>query len=305
MYQSDGILLPGTSVHGTHNMSALHWCFTYNNPQHEAEGIMDALKPMANYVVFQKEVGKSGTEHFQGYVEFKTRKRLTQVRKLLSCHWEKRMGKRDQARDYCMKEEGRLEGPWESDTWIPVAQGKRSDLAAVYQMARDGKTHLEIADAHPETYMKYHKAISQVKHIHSMDKPGIRDLKVYIFYGPPGTGKTRTAYKDDPNLYAIPVGKDLWFDNYNGEKTVLLDDFSGQMRLVDLLRVLDIYPVQLPRKGGFVWLQAETIIITTNVHPENWYDYSSRKDSKEALKRRITSSLEFTAIDEEPEALLW
>lgn len=124
------------------------------------------------------------------------------------------------------------------------------------------------------------------------------ELKVVVFFGKPGSGKTKAAYEQFPDLFAFPIGKDLWSDGYMGQKEVLLDDFAGEMRLVDTLRFLDRYPIQIPKKGGFNWWCPESIIITTNVHPKDWYDYSKRKDSEIALRRRIIAVFDFNNPDE-------
>ncbi len=144
--------------------------------------------------------------------------------------------------------------------------------------------------------MRYFKAVQHVRQILAFDKPRIRDVNISVFFGPPGTGKTRAAYLEDKHLFSIPIGKDMWFDNYRGEKTLLIDDFNGELRLVDLLRLLDIYPVQIPIKGSFVYLQATRIIITSNTPIEYWYDYTTRQDSLNALKRRIRNIVEFDTV---------
>ena len=54
-----------------------------------------------------------------------------------------------------------------------------------------------------------------------------------------------------------------------------------------MLQILDRYRIQLPVKGGFVWRACSTIIITTNIHPRNWYEYNGREGQYEALRRRI------------------
>jgi len=171
-------------------------------------------------------------------------------------------------------------------------------LEALYKQARTAKTLLEVAEACPSQYIRYYKAVQHVRQIEAFDKPTRQsDLKVFLYYGPPGTGKTRLAYETAPDLYAIPLGKTLWFDNYAGEPDVLIDDFSGNLRLVDTLRMLDRYPIQVPVKGGHVWWCPTTIHITTNVHPRNWYDYSKRADSYRALTRRFTKVIHF--LDDE------
>lgn len=119
------------------------------------------------------------------------------------------------------------------------------------------------------------------------------ELEVTILIGKPGTGKTRACYDLFPDLWAFPIGKELWSDGYAGQPVVLLDDFSGQMRLVDTLRLLDRYPIQIPRKGGFNWWCPERILITTNLHPKEWYDWSKRADQQIALRRRIHVMLDF------------
>lgn len=81
--------------------------------------------------------------------------------------------------------------------------------------------------------------------------------------------------------------------------------FLGQVRLVDLLRYLDKYPVQVPVKGSFVFLHCTTIIVTTNVHPDQWYDYTKRQSSEVALSERFTEFLWFKSKDSPPVKWKW
>jgi len=209
-----------------------------------------------------------------------------------SIHWEQRRRTREEARNYCMKNDTQIDGPWEYGEF--VKDGQRTDLAALYKAARSSKTLSEVAEAFPSEYIRYYKAVQHVRQLPALDKP-TRDteLQVILFYGPPGTGKTRRAYEEAPDLYAIPLGKQLWFDNYAGEPDVLVDDFSGSLRLVDTLRMFDRYPIQVPVKGGHVWWCPSRIFVTSNVHPHSWYDYSTRADSYRALTRRFTRVVEF------------
>lgn len=274
-----------------------NWCITVNNPTEDPDTWSARLRTHSQfkYMVFQAETGDGGTFHYQAYAEFAGAIRFTTLKSLLpGAHIEPRKGTALQAAEYCKKAETRKEGPWEYGELSTKRQGKRLDLEKLAKMAQEN-SHVEILKEMPREYAKFYKFVQHVKHIEALDKPGIRNnLEVLLFYGPTRTGKTHRAYKIDPNLYALPVGKDLWFDNYNGEKTVLLDDFSGQCRLVDLLRILDKYPVQIPRKGGFIWLKATTIIITCNQHPDDWYDYSNRDSLRSALMARFTRCLRFT-----------
>lgn len=95
----------------------------------------------------------------------------------------------------------------------------------------------------------------------------------YWFYGPPGTGKTRAAM-----FSKLIVGKrfkkdvNKWFDGYEGEPVIVMDDFgSNDMpdSLADrfgyyLKKWADRYAVTGEVKGSTVELQHTHFIVTSN-----------------------------------------
>ena len=85
-----------------------HWCFTINNYDASDEQRLKrlAVDGSVGYLVFGREVGDSGTPHLQGFVSFKGRKRLTQVKDKVGerAHLEVAMGSPSEAADYCMKD---------------------------------------------------------------------------------------------------------------------------------------------------------------------------------------------------------
>lgn len=105
-----------------------HWCFTLNN--HTNDDISNLQRPnnLISYLVFQHERGDSGTDHLQGYIQLSQRKRLNQVKSIIHprAHLERTRGTPAQARNYCMKEEGRIAGPWELGEF--ATPGRRTDL---------------------------------------------------------------------------------------------------------------------------------------------------------------------------------
>lgn len=145
------------------------------------------------------------------------------------------------------------------------------------------------------TYARFQKSVDRYRSYKPLKRND--DIEVHLFIGEPGTGKTRKAYELFPDIYAFPIGPQLWADGYMGQPDVLIDDFSGQMRLVDTLRFLDRYPIQIPRKGGFTWWCPNTIIITSNNHPSTWYKWEDRTSQEKALKRRIHHIWDFDATD--------
>ena len=77
----------------------------------------DEWKDVA-YCVYQLEAcPETGRPHFQGYIEFVGKKSFSWIHEncegLETAHFETRRGNQSDARRYCMKEDTRLEGPWE------------------------------------------------------------------------------------------------------------------------------------------------------------------------------------------------
>lgn len=126
-------------------MSAKNWCFTINNPEHgdisnlvylDTELHRQSLD--INYVIYQLEKGTSGTEHYQGYVQFTKRKTLNQVKAIFGSrsHLEVARGSPQSNKEYCSKEESRvLEQPVIEHGTIRGGQGKRNDIEEFVNVA--------------------------------------------------------------------------------------------------------------------------------------------------------------------------
>jgi len=245
--------------------------FTLNNFNHEDGELDPSLWPGCTFCVWQIEVGENGTEHYQGYLELEGQKSLMQLMQfegLEGAHFERRKGTQKQAIDYCSKEDTRVDGPYRFGE--PNAQGKRSDLEEVKKRIRDGASVNEIAEDHFASWVKYHKAFKEYKSICMEKRSWAMDLVFLI--GPSRTGKTRTAMEmAGENVYVKPPGK--WWDGYNGEHTVVWDEFYGHSYpFTELLRVLDRYPLQVEFKGGFHQFSSRRIIFTSNQEPKDWYN---------------------------------
>ena len=60
-------------------------------------------------------------------------------------------------------------------------------------------------------------------------------------------------------------------DGYAGEKSVLFEDFRGQLPFGMLLSLLDRYDCKVQHKGGMCELAATHIVMTSPLHPQEWY----------------------------------
>ena len=277
------------------------WVITINNPTLDNEAQWKWFKDLgATFLAFQKEQAPSGTIHYQGYLEMDKPCRLTKFKNALEegmpmPHFEPRRGTQSQAVDYATKEETRLEGPWLYGEPSEDESGRRTDLERFSDAIKDGLTIRELVERgyvkQLAQYPQLYGRLSSIYRPKRMVPPSI-----VLLYGPPGVGKSRYVfdmYGVDPEFYTSPIDSNgFWMDGYDKHKFVLLDDFSGgksSIKLPSLLRLLDRYSVSVPIKGSHVWWCPDEIYITTNYHPKEWYDWSGRGSSYNALMRRFTS----------------
>lgn len=264
------------------------------------------------YLVMQEEIGReTGRRHWQGYVQFSSPVRAAGVRKALKCDfaWVKpSRGTPDQCRAYCTKDDTRAPDGRRVE-WGQMAaetQGKRNDLTAVAELIKSGSSIADVAMEHAETFMRYHGGITRFAAIarSAGASTAMRpDLEVVVVFGPPGSGKSKAVWDRFPDAYTLTVnpGGQLWWDGYESQETVLIDDFSGAgIPYRTLLRYLDVYPMQVQFKGGMVWLAYKRIFITTNRFYAEWYAESDQRDLA-ALQRRITELIYMPALGAEPQ----
>jgi len=274
-----------------------HWCWTCNNPT----ASLSFDEATVTYACWQKEQGDSGTPHYQGYLQAPKVIRLTGVRKILAAagyanaHVEAKKGTVQQATDYCKKEEGRLDGPWEFGQ-LPdkqPGQGKRNDLHALRDAVNDKRKFVDIADDDEllPVLAKHHKFEAKLRAAYERrDSLSFRTVNVEVLWGTTGTGKTRKAM-DAGAFKWSPSATAEWWDGYEQEPVLLIDEFYGQLKPARLLELLDGYTCRLPIKGGHTYAAWTKVYITSNTDPAGWYQ-DMKPEVRAALQRRITSSVE-------------
>jgi hypothetical protein len=241
-----------------------YWCWTLNNPTEEEVGSIKDPTEDVTYICFGREIAPgTGTPHLQGYVEFRRKFRIGGIKQLNGfgrMHLERRKGTQEEAIEYCRKD-GEFE---EYGTRTVTQQGRRSDLEAIKRKLDDGMSMADIADQHFGDFIRYGKGLQRYV---NLKKPRYREVVVYCLWGHSGVGKTRSVYEREENLFICPDSKLQWFDGYQGEPAVLIDDFRGTERSGFLLQLLDRYPLRVPVKGDFVAWAPERIYITSNIAP--------------------------------------
>lgn len=173
-----------------------------------------------------------------------------------------------------------------------IGKGGRRDYQVYYQEVKEGASDNELALHDFRIFAHTLKATDRIR-LATKPKPNV-PRQVILFVGETGGGKTRLALETWPNLYEMPVSKNMWMDGYQGQLEVLLDEFNGQMPLAHALKLFDNYYVRMYEiKGGFVWFNPSTIIVTSNNLPSKWYDYNDRMEEQRALRRRFTKVVQF------------
>lgn len=299
----------------------MRWCFTMNNPEVSGDELAEKLKATDNVkgFVFQLEQGANGTEHFQGYIEFKKQQRMSAAKKLLgeNPHMEAANGNKESNLKYCTKEEGRKEGPWIWGTCTEkMGPGKRNDLNDFAMMIEEyGGITDEVMQAFPghalqfrrqakerteEIVMKLAKEKEKAwwmeqKRLKDAGLPYLtqRQMKCIMLFGPTAVGKTTHV-----KLETLGMGEDLyekagnnkWYPGYAGEKHMLVDEMTTgfcekDIRNFNKMTNLGMNVQEV--KGSHVLLDVETAWFTTNKHPLHIWDEVKESGTYKAFIRRF------------------
>lgn len=283
-------------------------CFmiTLNNPTDAEKTSLRRLGAdnFIRYLVGQLERGETGTLHLQLYAELTRARSLRQIKQipgLERAHIERRRANSATAAiAYVTKEDTRVTGPtaWAIDYGQRARATKfERNLKAPIKKILEGASLDDIREENPVAWAAEKDKIIQFK----LDNDGGRSdyCQLYIYYGEPGTGKSYTARNfldEDGNpmtYYSAPwpTGGRWWWPGYTGQDVLILDEFRHQLKYDTLLSLLDRYEFNAEAKGTSFQLSSSTkvIIMTTNIHPQDWYPGKSRHD-KAPLKRRLNES---------------
>ncbi len=167
-------------------------------------------------------------------------------------------------------------------------------------MVAAGRSDFEIATEAPEEYMRLHRGVAALRA--ALNQPRMRKTEVRIYWGPTGTGKTKAVYDEfEPGEVYVKEPHTRWYSGYDGRrhKCILIDDFdptpdgATDTRVTHLLRLCDIYPIELQTKGGHVAIGDAVIIFTSNWDPYEWFAPGPNID---AFFRRVTTIRHYAAL---------
>ncbi len=231
--------------------------------------------------------------HQHAYLECTRAQRWSFVKGLFDepgCHIEPARGNAEQAQAYCNKEGNtftygspRVRNP-----------GRRGDLLdAIEYLQRPEARVSELDFDMPGVAARHGRWAQRIFSSVLRSRARVqREVSVRLYWGPTGTGKSYRAFREGAGeaggFYVVPIqsGRTFWLDGYEGESCVIFDDFDGQIPLRVMLRLLDGYQVTAPVKGGFTYPVWTTVIITSNLPYNEWYDGAGIEQLR-ALHRRL------------------
>lgn len=271
------------------------WMCTWNNPPLHCKEIFAKLveDKTVSFATGQFErAPTTGTLHFQGYVETPKKITLAGLKKILDkpC-WDAAKGNAAQCINYCTKDDTRDpslngDGHW-SVGESKQDQGKRHDLWDLKEALDRGEDY-GWTEQFPGM-IKYFRGAHAYLQRKNRQRSEMTLLEFH--YGKPGLGKTTCVQQKYPNAFWMSPGK--WWDGYQNQETVVLDEFNGWLQYSILCRLADSTPMKLEVKGGHIDFNSKRLIIISNYMPSTWYQNRCAADQSlgslniNALLRRI------------------
>jgi len=190
----------------------------------------------------------------QVFIDFETAIYFSTVQKLLppTTHIEQRKArKKIDAVNYCCKEKSRIGEVLEFGTFVEDRQ--QSQSVDFINDIFNGLTNMELKDKYPTMYVQI--GVDKIEKfrqdkLRSEHGNKFRDIKVTYIYGKARLGKTTYVYDKYPidEICRVTNYKTGTFENYQSQKVLVLDEFTGKLELPFLNNLLDKPPLDLPAR---------------------------------------------------------
>jgi len=245
-------------------------------PHHEYTPFLPAE---LQFVRGQLEQSESEFLHWQLVAAWPKNVRLSAVRKLFG-PFHAELTKSDAALAYV----------WKDDTAVPntrfelgqpaFKRNDKRDWQHIWDCAKKG----DIESIEVAARVQHYRTLKLIKSDHLAPEPIERTI--YVFWGVTGTGKSRRAW-GEAGFSAYPKDpRTKFWDGYQSNEHVVMDEFRGAIDISHLLRWFDRYPVIVEVKGSSAVLNARKIWITSNLDPRDWFPEIDTA-TKDALLRRL------------------
>nr|WAE42972.1 MAG: replication associated protein [Cressdnaviricota sp.] len=259
-----------------------NWCFTVNNPTDTDNLVLLSIE--CKYIIFGEETApQTGTQHLQGYVVFESAVTFASAKSRLpqGCHLEAANGNSEQNIAYCSKE-GKITERGARPVCIDTGGMEKDRWIAVRDAAKAGRFDEITADV----FIRYYGNLCRIRDDHLPLVPHLSSVCGLWIHGESGCGKTSSVIKSFPPAALFIKPRNKWWDGYNLEQFVLLDDVDiYDIALGGCLKHwADRYAFIAERKGGSRRIRPERLIVTSQYTIEEiWKD----PQTIAALRRRF------------------
>lgn len=189
-------------------------------------------------------------------------------------------GSKKQNTTYCSKDGNIWKHPENDDGEDFLEEKKKSQLDILVDDINKKNLNALALD-NPVAFIRNHSGVAKLKNIADEEiRQKSRSMLVTVLYGTGGIGKSRYARDlaaKNGRIYTLMnprTNSSVWMDNYDGQESLLMDDYCGYLLPHFLFRVLDIYGLQMEVKGSTIWANWNYVYITANKHPQDWYSPS-------------------------------
>lgn len=259
----------------------IFWLLTVPSPNETVDAcIGGTLPPSVCWIKGQLESGATtGYKHFQLVVAFRSKVSLPGVIGVFGRGTHAELSRSEAANEYVGKEETRIGEPFEHGA-KPIRRNSKTDWESVWTAAQLGDLESIPANVRVVSY----RTIRAIGSDFSIPRAIVREI--WVFWGGTGTGKSRRAWDEAGEGCYSKCPRSKFWDGYQGQKNVVIDEFRGGIDVAHILRWCDRYPVRVEVKGSSRPLDAERIWFTSNVDPERWYPELD-EETRAALLRRF------------------
>lgn len=260
------------SVEQTRKDLSKRWVFTWNNYTDESEAKLKEFSSECEWLIYGREhAPETGTKHLQGFIHLKKRQRGSYLINRFEGVWfNKASGSNDDNEKYTKKEGDYVEYGTKPLTGGEANQKKWREAK---RLALEGN----LDDIPEDIYVRYVKNLEYISKKRKLTEDHSNwtdaDLKQHRLWlwGETGTGKSHNARRIAKELGCdMPYMKGLnkWWDNYNGEKVVIIEEADPKRceMLGHYFKLwLDKYDFRPETKGGHIGqMSPEYIIVTSN-----------------------------------------
>lgn len=262
------------------------WVFTINNYTEDDVKAVENVECQA--ITCGYEVGENGTPHIQGAIYWgsKNGKTCGATCKALGgrARVEPMRGSWEENLEYTTKEGNALrvegEGP---------QQGARNDLIGMKRKLDEGATLADLYEYDFGCAAKYSRAFKEYIDLKQRSQMRTEQTTCDWIFGPTGAGKSHIAFNSvdlsDTYIWKNDGG---WWDGYEGQTYVIINEYRGEIPYGELLSMLDKWPHSVRRRcrepAPFV---SKHVVITSSMHPRKVYWKLNAKDSIDQLMRRV------------------